>query len=126
MEGSRASISIDGKQYDIRYHCPEDGRIYLAMDGHSALYSDMIRLDGLSTAGRGSGDVVAPMHGLLIEVRVAEGDDVKTGQVLAVLEAMKMHYEVIAETSGRIDEILVGNKTQDAAEELLMKIQANE
>ncbi|NQX88486.1 MAG: acetyl-CoA carboxylase biotin carboxylase subunit [Halioglobus sp.] len=126
MEGSRASISIDGKQYDIRYHCPEDGRIYLAMDGHSALYSDMIRLDGLSTAGRGSGDVVAPMHGLLIEVRVAEGDDVKTGQVLAVLEAMKMHYEVIAETSGRIDEILVGNKTQVAAEELLMKIQANE
>jgi geranyl-CoA carboxylase alpha subunit len=96
------------------------------MDGHSAEYRDMIRLDGSQDSAGGSGNVVAPMHGLLIEVRVAAGDNVVSGQVLAVLEAMKMHYEILAEADGVVKEVLVSADNQVAAEDRLIEIEVSE
>lgn len=44
--------------------------------------------------------VNAPMPGAIIDVRVAEGDQVKKGQVLLILEAMKMENEILAPVDG--------------------------
>ncbi len=123
MDDSRGHVTVDDSRHTVRYHRPEEGRIYLSVDGRSAEFRDMIRLDGLSDSSGGSGDVVSPMHGLLLEVRVSTGDDVESGQVLAVLEAMKMHYEILAEVSGTVKQTLVEAGTQVAAEELLIEIE---
>ena len=54
--------------------------------------------------GRGSSgnDVVSPMHGVVVEFAVGAGDEVREGQVVAVIEAMKMMNEIRAHRSGSV------------------------
>jgi 3-methylcrotonyl-CoA carboxylase alpha subunit len=47
-------------------------------------------------------NVVAPMPGIVKEVTVRQGDQVKRGQRLAVLEAMKMENEILAKENGTV------------------------
>jgi acetyl-CoA/propionyl-CoA carboxylase biotin carboxyl carrier protein len=46
--------------------------------------------------------VLAPMHGIVADVKVAVGDEVRDGQVVAIVEAMKMMNEVVAHRAGRV------------------------
>ena len=62
------------------------------------------------------------MHGLLLDVLVAPGDLVVKGQVLAVLEAMKMHYEITAEIDGTVIEVSAVTGNQVATDDLLIEI----
>lgn len=66
--------------------------------------------------GGGAATVSAPMPGTVIAVRVSEGDDVEAGQVLIVLEAMKMENTVPAPGAGRVSRVLVvpGQQVQRA------------
>jgi geranyl-CoA carboxylase alpha subunit len=123
MADSTAHMVIDEAQHVVRYHLPEIGRLHLSIDGRAAQYRDMIRLDGAQQQAGGSGAIVAPMHGLLLEVRVATGDTVASGQTLAVLEAMKMHYEIVAEAAGVVSEVRAVAGQQVAADDLLIQIE---
>ena len=51
--------------------------------------------------------VVAPMPGLIVRVNVAQGDPVRAGQGLVVMEAMKMENELRAPAAGVVRSILV-------------------
>jgi pyruvate carboxylase subunit B len=53
------------------------------------------------------GAVVAPMQGLIVKVPVKVGDDVKLGDVVAVLEAMKMQNDIVATQPGKVVEVYV-------------------
>ncbi len=122
MEGSTAHVGIDESRHVVRYHLSEAGKLNLSIDGRAAVYRDMIRLDGAQNLVGGSGRIAAPMHGLLREVRAAVGDTVESGQTLAVLEAMKMHYEIVADVAGTVAEMLAVAGTQVAADDLLIVI----
>ncbi len=52
--------------------------------------------------GAGSCEIRAPLPGLLVEVRVAEGQCVEAGTVIAVIESMKMHLELRAPGVGTV------------------------
>ena len=55
----------------------------------------------------GSGEAVtAPMPGTILKVNVSNGDAVKEGQVLLVLEAMKMENEILAPKAGTVTQVL--------------------
>jgi acetyl-CoA/propionyl-CoA carboxylase, biotin carboxylase, biotin carboxyl carrier protein len=55
-----------------------------------------------ANASASGNDVVSPMHGVVIELKVAAGDTVDAGQVLAVVEAMKMMNEIRAHRAGTV------------------------
>ncbi|MBA4603322.1 biotin/lipoyl-containing protein [Thermoactinomyces mirandus] len=57
-----------------------------------------------ATNGNSNG-IYAPMPGNILSVKVKEGEQVKAGQVLMVLEAMKMENEIVAPKDGVIDKI---------------------
>lgn len=59
------------------------------------------------TGGPGGKSVKAPMPGSVLEVKVSVGDEVKEGDVLLVLEAMKMENELTASQAGSVSEVLV-------------------
>ena len=54
-----------------------------------------------------SGSVVAPMPGTVIKILKNEGDAVKAGDVVLILEAMKMENEIYAPCAGSIAQVLV-------------------
>ena len=56
----------------------------------------------------GAGDPInAPMPGTILKVNVKAGDAVKEGQVLVVLEAMKMENEILAPKNGTVTQVVV-------------------
>ncbi|HDS03214.1 MAG TPA: biotin/lipoyl-binding protein [Firmicutes bacterium] len=55
----------------------------------------------------GSGHVTAPLPGLILEIMVKEGDQVKAGQDVVIMEAMKMENEVQSTQEGTVKEIKV-------------------
>lgn len=60
-----------------------------------------------SVSAVSSNAVVAPLAGSVSKVLVAEGDDIEAGQVLLILEAMKMETEITAPADGKVATILV-------------------
>ncbi|MFZ1862625.1 MAG: acetyl-CoA carboxylase biotin carboxylase subunit [Polyangiales bacterium] len=68
------------------------------------------------------GGCVAPMPGKVIELRVAEGDTVETGQVLLIMEAMKMEHSVTAPQNGTVARVTVALGDQVDADALLIVV----
>ena len=69
------------------------------------------------------GAVVAPMTGKIVSVKVKEGDEVKAGQVLCILEAMKMENEIAAPKSGKVKELNVSEGSSVNEGEVLAVIE---
>jgi biotin carboxyl carrier protein len=55
----------------------------------------------------GDGTVIAPMQGLIVKLPVKAGDEVKLGDVVAVLEAMKMQNDIVTTVAGRVSHVYV-------------------
>ena len=55
----------------------------------------------------GEGTVLAPMQGLIVKVPVKPGDEVKLGDVVAVLEAMKMQNDIVTTVGGKVSAVYV-------------------
>lgn len=55
----------------------------------------------------GASTVVSPLPGTILDVKVAPGQAVKTGEIVIIMEAMKMETEVVAAADGVVDSILV-------------------
>ena len=117
-----AQLTIDGRRMSATFLRTPDGTIRLATDRRS------ISIQHLSAAVReleeagGGGRVVAPMHGKLLEVAVEVGAEVKKGDTLAVLEAMKMQHQIVAEIDGQVTAVHGQPDHQVAADDLLLEI----
>jgi biotin carboxyl carrier protein len=81
---------------------------------------------GRKTKAASSGNLTAPISCIVVSVHVAPGEVVETGQVLVVLESMKMQMEMRSSCAGLVDSVNVQPKTQIAKGELLVKIKPQE
>ncbi len=68
------------------------------------------------------GDVVAPMTGTVRELKVAAGATVTEGQLVLVMEAMKMDIDVVAPIAGTVNELLVRDGQSVVETEVLARI----
>jgi acetyl-CoA/propionyl-CoA carboxylase biotin carboxyl carrier protein len=92
------TVEVDGRRFEVRMLQPEQPWLELARR----------RNERVRSGGRaGSDDVVSPMQGTVLSVAVAEGDTVETGQVICVVEAMKMENEVRAPHGGVVSQLSV-------------------
>ena len=64
-----------------------------------------------------AGCLTAPMHGLVVDVPVHEGDTVEKGQTLVVLESMKMQMQLRSPRAGKVTKVTVqpGNQVEKGA-----------
>ena len=103
---SRYSVTVNGVPFEVALRDPRQL-------GHRARA-------GEDSAGPAS--VTAPMPGKLVMLLVAEGDSVKEGQGVAVVEAMKMQNELKAPKSGTIERVCVVKGQAVNAGECLLTI----
>jgi acetyl-CoA/propionyl-CoA carboxylase biotin carboxyl carrier protein len=88
-------VELDSRRYEVKVLRPEPPYQELARRRRARE-----RGGGGQAAAREA--VVSPMQGTVLAVEVAEGDDVREGQVICVVEAMKMENEITAHRRGRI------------------------
>ena len=99
-------MQINGERF-LAHSATDNQARYIHLNGTQFKLekSEGQRRRGKSTSG--SGDLTAEMPGQVIDVRVAEGDTVQVGDVLVVLEAMKMEIRITAPHDGTITKVLV-------------------
>jgi geranyl-CoA carboxylase alpha subunit len=85
MQDNRAVVLVDGIKLVAQFMRRQRGQMYCSIGGRGGFFKDLIILDGAVDDAEGGGRVIAPMHGLLLEVLVQPGDKVSKGQTLAVL-----------------------------------------
>ena len=72
----------------------------------------------------GDGRLIAPMAGRIVAVRAGQGDAVEKGQILVILEAMKMEHEIKAPSDGVIEQIGVAEGDQVDPRQMLAVVTA--
>ncbi len=93
-------LAIDENQGN--YQVLVDGRLYEAQVLDQRTMLMLARKGGLTM---GSGEVTAPMPGLVVEIPVAVGDTVEAGQTVVILESMKMQNELKSPITGVVESI---------------------
>ncbi|MFY0309012.1 acetyl-CoA carboxylase biotin carboxylase subunit [Leisingera sp. D0M16] len=120
MGGGRG-LRVDGRRADLRSWHLEGDTLQVAT-GARIFSATRLRASAVRDAAGQAGQVVAPMHGLLREVCVAEGDRVAAGSRLAVVEAMKMQHEIRAEAPGVVAAVAGRPGEQVQAGQLLLEV----
>jgi|SRR5699024_10078573 len=75
-----------------------------------------------STASSEGAEVKAPMAGTILNIKVSKGQNISQGDILMVLEAMKMENEIVAPTDGVIGEIFVSPNDRVESDQVLLKM----
>jgi len=94
------SVKINKLPFKIEFKAPER-KIISQMTDQAVIVSAI--KPSKKTAEEGA--VVAPMAGKIVSVKVKEGESVKLGDVLCILEAMKMENEITAPKTGTVQRV---------------------
>ena len=120
----RYSLLLDGSSFDVTVQrFPTHYSVTVNGVPFEVALRDPKQLRHQTGAGEdsaGPASVASPMPGRLVKLLVAEGDSVKAGQGVAVVEAMKMQNELTAPKSGTVEKLcVVEGQAVNAGEGLL-------
>ena len=121
-DGLNASIYLTGVYRSLLFWCSDANRIFLSHNGRGFKLEDQLAAQSGGGASSGGGDVLAPMHGLILEIFVETGQKVEKGTRLAVLEAMKMQHDIVALEAGEVAQVQCEKGKQAASGDLLFKL----
>lgn len=101
-------ITVNGNTYDVDVEeVKHSGGPRMSAPAAAPSVSAPVPAAPAPTGGAGSTKVEAPMQGKIVAVKVSEGDRVDNGDVVAILEAMKMENEIVASESGTVASVNV-------------------
>ena len=114
-------LRIDGILIGVVAHVRKNGIIYFALAENSF---EIMEVDSKASDDdtEGGSRILAPMHGNLIKVFVKSSQSIRKGDRLALLEAMKMQHELIAENDGIISSVNFSSGDQVRAGDLLLEV----
>ncbi|NLM31234.1 MAG: acetyl-CoA carboxylase biotin carboxyl carrier protein subunit [Acholeplasmataceae bacterium] len=111
-------VKVNGKVYEVELESvtEKEGPVKADAAGEKSAFAP--------AAEAASGDNVlrAPMQGTIIDIKVEPGQRVNRGDVVVVLEAMKLENNIVAPTTGIVKEILVSKGQNVANQEPILTI----
>ena len=114
-------IFVDGVRHVIPWAF--DGAcVYVRVGDRQIVAQDDSYKPARSADESGSGQIAASTEGLLVKVAVAAGDRVAEGDLLAVVEAMKMEHRHLADGYGVVSEVLTSEGVQVKKNQLLISL----
>lgn len=109
IEGASAKVTVNGKAYDVELDAP----VATAPAAPKAKIEAKPETASAETAPKapaqsstGTRTVNSPLPGVIIDICVKEGQAVRRGEKVAVLEAMKMENDILAPQDGTVKDIL--------------------
>ena len=122
--GCDADVEIDGVRESIAL-AAHGGMLHLALPEHDVVVRDASAdRAAVLAAAAGAGEIRSPMNARVAAVNAAPGQKVAQGEVLLVLEAMKMEHPIASPVAGRVAELHVERDAQVAPGALLARIEA--
>lgn len=106
VEGNIADVTVNGEAFKVEMEQevePEKKKVVLGQPAAEAEEGETASAANVNTANA----LKAPLPGVVTEIKVAVGDEVKVGDVVVVLEAMKMANNLEAEKAGKVTAICV-------------------
>ena len=110
VTADRAEVTVNGVTYQVKIESAKETAAPRATIAEPVVPAPSVEAAGESAtpANAGTGKPVnSPLPGVIVSIKVKVGDIVKEGQVVAVLEAMKMENEIQAEYAGTVTSIKV-------------------
>lgn len=125
IEGKTADVTVNGVSYQVEMENAPAAPAAPVAAAPVAAAAPAAQVAAPAPAAKPAGEgksVTSPLPGVIIEISVKEGQAVKAGQKVAVLEAMKMENEIAAPADGVVTSIRVakGDSLQEGDE--IMKI----
>ncbi|MVV48902.1 acetyl/propionyl/methylcrotonyl-CoA carboxylase subunit alpha [Pseudomonas sp. PB120] len=121
-DGQRATLMIDGIRRCHAYRL-EAGQLWLFTGPGSLRLVDRTHALVSTQAGVSSGTLKAPMDGAIVDVLVSEGSLVTKGQLLVVLEAMKMEHPLKSGIDGVLKRLQVQVGDQVKNRQILLEVE---
>ncbi|WP_313512854.1 acetyl-CoA carboxylase biotin carboxyl carrier protein subunit, partial [Pseudomonas sp.] len=122
-DGRWATLEIDGIRRRQAYHLAGN-RLWLYGEFGNLELLDLSQAAAEPSQAEGSSTLKAPMDGAIVEVLVAEGERVVRGQLLVVLEAMKMEHALKAGLDGIVRRVQASTGEQVKNRQVLVEIEA--
>jgi glutaconyl-CoA/methylmalonyl-CoA decarboxylase subunit gamma len=112
IEENTAEVSINGVTYSVeidrKLQTTKTPKLVRTMAVPSTDSHPSVSKTASPSAPKGTGSIKSPLPGVILDIFVREGDMVKIGQKLLMLEAMKMENNINADKEGRVTSIKVG------------------
>ncbi len=126
VEADGRALVVEAGGVRRRFHVARHGRDRLSVHGLGRV-SELTVVPRFPerAAAAVAGGCAAPMTGRVVEVAVKEGDEVKAGDALVVLEAMKMEHRLLAQTGGVVREVRVQAGQMVDPDEVLVVVEAS-
>ncbi|WKD48297.1 biotin carboxylase N-terminal domain-containing protein [Microbulbifer spongiae] len=118
-----AIITLDGVTQSTLF-LQQGCSLYLLRAGRQLQFEDRSQKPLQASLGQGSGQITAPMDGSLLEVLVELNQAVRCGDILAVMEAMKMEHPLRADRDGTVIKLGACAGDQVRGGQLLVQIEA--
>ncbi len=120
------NIKVNGKTYEVKVMGitevePTEVKTVKGSVPATAPAAPAASKPAAAPAASGNGTpIIAPMQGTILDVKVKVGDSVKAGQVVCILEAMKLENEIKSQTDGTVTEIKVSKGQQVNSKDVLV------
>lgn len=122
----RYNITVNGRAYDVVVEEADGSSAPVAAPAPQAAPAAAPTPapveEATAPSAKGAIKVESPMPGTIMDVKVAVGDTVKDGQVLVILEAMKMENDIVSPGDGVVASINVKQGDSVSANDLLISI----